>query len=278
MPLFSIIIPTYKSEATIKNCLNSIISQSFGDWEIVLQDGISDDKTIEYVKEFSDDRIRFYSEKDLGVYDAMNKAIKKTNGTWIYFLGSDDYLYDNEVLNNVFRRIQNVDTRIVYGNVLINGDCEWAKDGSFYDGVFSLRKILQKNICHQSMFFKKSIFHDYGYFNTSYKIESDWDYNLKLYSKESFFYIPETISVFNTGGLSSGKRDAIFQKEFSQNIFSYFKTQLYRSDFDYFVKDFLYYGKSEFNKGRMIGMYFFSLYFLVRLRNLYHKLVAFGKK
>src|SRR5690606_11633510 len=100
-PFFSIIIPTYKSERTIESCIKSILGQSFGDFEVIIQDGQSMDSTCDLVRAFGDARIRLFSERDKGVYHAMNRAIDKLSGNWALFLGSDDRLYNTETLKSL---------------------------------------------------------------------------------------------------------------------------------------------------------------------------------
>ena len=95
-PFISIIIPTFNAESTILKALESILQQTFKDFEILIIDGLSKDKTIEIVENLKDSRIKIHSDKDIGIYDAMNKGIHYAQGKWLYFIGSDDYLYNNE--------------------------------------------------------------------------------------------------------------------------------------------------------------------------------------
>src|SRR3982750_4096075 len=105
MPLLSIIIPTFNSQITIERCLESLSKQTFRDFEILVIDGGSEDNTIGLVKEKQPvlPAVTLVSEKDEGTYDAMNKGIGLSTGTWLYFLGSDDWLYNEQVLQNVFK-------------------------------------------------------------------------------------------------------------------------------------------------------------------------------
>ena len=90
MPRLSIINPTFNSAKTLSRCLDSVISQSFTDWEVLMMDGVSNDDTIKIASSYQDSRIRIYSEPDKGIYDAMNKGIDKAHGEWLYFIDSDD--------------------------------------------------------------------------------------------------------------------------------------------------------------------------------------------
>src|SRR5690606_23293701 len=83
-PTISIIIATYNCESDIKGCLDSIISQPFENWEVIIIDGESTDRTIEIIKEFNNEKVRLLSEKDNGIYDALNKGIKLAKGDWLY--------------------------------------------------------------------------------------------------------------------------------------------------------------------------------------------------
>src|ERR1700761_7508109 len=99
--LFSIIVPTYNSGATLRRCLESLAVQTFTDFEVLVMDGVSTDDTLRITEEMSSEfqgRLRLTSEPDKGVYDAMNKGILGARGKWLLFLGSDDRLNDDLVL------------------------------------------------------------------------------------------------------------------------------------------------------------------------------------
>lgn len=212
MPFFSIIIPTYNSEKTLKVALKSILSQSYYDYEILIIDGASKDKTLEFIKMFAlaDKRIRWISDKDNGVYDAMNKGINIAKGKWLFFLGSDDYLFEENVLAKVYDSIsahQGVD--IIYGNVTST------YLGEKYDGFFDSMKITHKNICHQAIFYKKAIFDLLGGYNLKYKVNSDWEFNIRCFfsDKIKIEYVDLIISYFSGGGLSNTVEDSVFSAE-----------------------------------------------------------------
>jgi glycosyltransferase involved in cell wall biosynthesis len=227
MPLVSIIIPTYNSERDIAKCITSISSQSFKDFEIIIQDGLSEDRTLYIVnetkKQFPFLQLKVFSEKDFGIYDAMNKALKKVEGEWIYFLGSDDELYQTNVLEEVFNDKSISNYKVIYGNVKVVGNTSWAKDGEVYDGRFDLEKLLRKNICHQGIFYNISVIRSVGYYNTAYKLCADWDYNLRCWAANEFLYIDKIIACFNAGGETTiTNADPKFSGDFVANAISYF--------------------------------------------------------
>lgn len=198
-PVFSIIMPTYNSAHCVGGAIESIKSQDFDNWELWVIDGVSKDETEKVVNDFSqsDSRIHFVSEKDKGIYDAMNKGIRFATGNWLYFLGSDDRLYNTQVLASVAQHLQNRTSGIVYGNVIMNG--------SKYDGVFTSEKLLQKNISHQAIFYHRTVFQLIGLYNLNYKLHADWDFNLRYFTlpEHETYYVDLMIASFGEGGVSA---------------------------------------------------------------------------
>jgi hypothetical protein len=114
---------------------------------------------------------------------------------------------------------------VVYGNVKICGDNSWARDGQIYDGPFDLDKLFNKNICHQSVFYRASFIDKAAIsFNVKYKLCADWDFNLKCRSMTGFFYLDRVIANFNSGGETtlSGTDDE-FSRDMLSNLMTYFK-------------------------------------------------------
>jgi glycosyltransferase involved in cell wall biosynthesis len=204
MTLLSVIIPTYNSQHKISRCLQSLCQQTFKDFEICIIDGLSSDKTIDLIQEFADSfpNIRIVREPDQGAYDAMNKGIELAEGNWLYFLGSDDELADQDVFADVFQADFSR-YGMIYGDVHVWGDTSWAESGRIYDGKFNLLKLFKRNICHQAIFYKKDLFLRYGKYKIHYHICADWEINLRFFPKTSSKYINRVISNFYSGGLST---------------------------------------------------------------------------
>jgi glycosyltransferase involved in cell wall biosynthesis len=204
-PLYSIIIPTYNSESSLKETLDSILEQSFADFEIVLMDGGSKDHTIAVAESYNDIRLKIYSEPDKGIYDAMNKGITRSSGQWLYFIGSDDCLHTADVLQKVYHQLEKIKNNVLYGNVIIKGDAGWAKDGQIYNGRYTLQRLLRGNICHQAIFYRRSFLIDNKLiYNLKYPIVADWDFNIQCRLKTSFTYLDIIVALFNAGGISTG--------------------------------------------------------------------------
>ncbi len=226
MPQFTIIIPTYNSCQTIQKCIDSILCQSFADFEIIIQDGLSKDETVEKINGNNDSRIKIFSEKDHGVYDAMNRAVEKSSGEWVLFLGSDDLLINKNVLEEVSQHLDRNTADLFYGNAKIVGSNEWAKDGEIYKGEISLPQLFENNFSHQSIFYNRRIFKEGNRYKLKYPVCADYDFNLYCAAKYKTKYIPVIVSLFYTGGLSSIKSDQNFARDKWINIVSYFKKRL----------------------------------------------------
>lgn len=207
-PFFTIIIPTYNSAKLLAECLDSIINQTFADFEILVMDGDSSDDTLLIVDNYIGNHlnIRVISEKDDGIYDAMNKGIKKAKGEWIYFLGSDDQLINNRAISDVYESIErNNFPDLVYGNVLL-GDTNY-----LHNGEYDICKLYDTNICHQSIFYKRTVFNSVGFFDLSYPALADWLFNFKCYTSKTVRvqYINVLIAKYCLTGLSSATYDPL---------------------------------------------------------------------
>lgn len=197
-PLISIIIATYNAEKTLHDALESVLNQSFQDWECIIVDGASKDSTIEIVKEYmkEDSRFRYISEPDNGIYDAFNKGWKMAKGQWILYLGSDDEL-TSEGLNTLIANSDGAD--IVYGNTLFRKA-----------GVSKLRLQISSKpkmggfCCHQSLIMKRDVILKLGGFDMQYKILADKDLICRaMKEKCKIRQTNVTVSIFCVGGASS---------------------------------------------------------------------------
>jgi glycosyltransferase involved in cell wall biosynthesis len=189
--------------------LDSIRKQAFTDYEIVITDGGSTDTTAEVVRNASDLPIRFVQEPDTGVYDAMNKGIKLAQGQWLYFMGADDRLHEG-VLAAVVPQFTDGALDVFYGDVILTSS------GSRYDGLFDLDRLLyKKNICHQAIFYRKSVFDRIGNYNLKYKIWGDWDFNIRCFKHTDFkiAYVDVVVAIYNDQSGVSFVYDEVFCRE-----------------------------------------------------------------
>ncbi len=254
-PFFSIIIPTFNSEKTLDQTLESVSSQSMRDFELVISDGASTDKTIKIVESFIKKipQITISSKPDSGVYDAINKAIEIASGKWIFILGSDDQLATDDILKTTAEYLKKTTEPFAYGNVLVRGNSSLLHEGQLYDGEFTVEKILQKNICQQAIFYRRDIFSRLGNFNTRYRTCADWDFALRAAANFNLYYMPITISIFSATGLSSNNKDLVFNKDRLFLIIRYFRLKSLRKDFIFLRWEYYDFAK-EFLKKRQFFM------------------------
>lgn len=231
MPKLSIIVPMFNSSSYIERCLYSIRIQTFRDYEVVLQDDASSDNTIQIARRFRDVNtgmdIKVFSGEHKGAYGAMNSGCRWASGEWLYFLGSDDELHDPNVLTGVMGTPGLESSDVVYGNVQVIGEAGWARNGSVYDGIFDLKKLLNRNICHQAIFYRATFLRQIGEYNTRYVVCADWDSNMQCWSKTKFKYVDTIVANFHGGGLSGTVRDECFNREMASNVLRYFDLSVY---------------------------------------------------
>ena len=198
LPKITIITPTLNTGQYIETALKSVTDQTYNNIEHIIVDGASTDSTLKIVRGYqkTHKNVRLISETDSGIYFAMNKGMDLCTGDWIYFMGADDSFYNENVLTELFNLGFFNEEQIVYGNVIIQGDASWAKNNSVYDGLFTLDKLFRSNICHQSIFYPKSVISRIGYYETKYKITSDWDYNVRCWARYKFTYTEKVIAYF----------------------------------------------------------------------------------
>jgi glycosyltransferase involved in cell wall biosynthesis len=196
---FSIIIPTFNCEELIKNTLDSIIAQDNNLYECIIIDGLSKDKTVDIIEQYvkKNSNIRYISEKDSGIYDAMNKGICLARGKYLYFIGVGDRLCRN-ALDNIYRQIDDED--FVYGNVYF--DYERIKEG----GELKKIDLVYSCLCHQAIFYKRDIFNLVGKYDFKYKIVADNMLNKKIFADDNISkkYIDIDVAHFLGGGASQG--------------------------------------------------------------------------
>ena len=209
-PFITIILPTKNSDGTLEAALQSIYEQTFRNFEILIIDNLSSDRTLEIAATCQNElgKMRIISEKDVGIYDAMNKGITLSQGEWIYFMGSDDILFEKNTLEKVENEIDE-DVEVIYGNVFSS------RFNGVYDREFSYFKLAHQNICHQAILFRKRVFEKIGNFNLKYKIHSDWDHNIRWFfsSEITCKYINQIIAVYADGGFSSVNFDETFAQD-----------------------------------------------------------------
>lgn len=177
----------------------SLAAQTFIDYEWVIVDGASTDKTLELVKGFDAAPVTQLSEPDKGIYDAMNKGVGLAKGDYVFFLNSDDALHDPEVLADMASRLDSDPTiEVLYGNVVYD------QPGRQILRTFSHINRLTlpfEDLCHQAVFARRSLFATVGLFNKDFHLNADYDWLIRVFrSGAKCIWVDRTVALFTVGG------------------------------------------------------------------------------
>jgi glycosyltransferase involved in cell wall biosynthesis len=194
-PLFTIITVVYNGEMFISKTIESVLNQTYDNFEYIIIDGNSTDNTKNIISNYKEYISSFISENDLGIYDAMNKGIRLAKGRWVNFMNSGDVFNDENILYNISKSIEEdaSETDIIYGNHILNVNNSLIK----IKPMNLIKLNYEMAFCHQSTFIKTDILKSH-YFNIQYKYASDFDMMNKLYLKKMIFrYIDLDICIFD---------------------------------------------------------------------------------
>ena len=206
-PKISIITVSFNSAKTIKETIESILIQDYNNIEYIIIDGGSSDETIDIVKSYSEKISYFISEKDNGIYDAMNKGIKAATGDIVGILNSDDFYPNSFVLSNVAKSFKKYNCDAVYGDLVYVKEKDTTQIKRYWQaGNYNTSKI--KNgwmLPHPTFFVKKVMYDRHGLYNSALKRAADYEMILKLLYKEniSVHYIPMILVKMRMGGASN---------------------------------------------------------------------------
>jgi glycosyltransferase involved in cell wall biosynthesis len=198
-PLISIISVVYNGEKFLEETIQSVINQSYDNIEYIIIDGGSTDKTADIIKKY-ENRIDYWvSEKDSGIYNAMNKGIDLSSGEWINFMNAGDLFYDNTVIENIFNT--EIKEMIVFGKSLTyykNYNVIRYDNFDFYKSLWYFSKMPN----HQAIFINKLIYKNLKY-DLSLKYFADTKYLREAFKNNHYKYFDKIISKFEIGGKST---------------------------------------------------------------------------
>lgn len=202
--MFSIITVTYNSEKTICDTLESVLNQTYTNYEYIIIDGKSKDNTINIIKEYEEKfqgKLRYISESDNGIYDAMNKGIKMAKGDLIGIINSDDW-YEKDALKNIIDSYKNCIYSIYYGYMRTIDD----KNGKEIRCTINMHEYIKDAmINHPTVFVSKQVYEEFGMYDCRYKASADYDFIIRMVREEKIDFIPiyRVQANFRTGGVSS---------------------------------------------------------------------------
>lgn len=214
--------------------MDSVRDQSWQDFEHVVIDGNSTDKSVEIIKSYTYKNLDWISEPDSGIYNAMNKGIDRAKGKYLLFLNSGDTLESKDTLSKILSFLRSGKS-IISGNIIFKEENSQRLRKHPENITFSY--LVGNAISHPSTFIKRDLFEVYGKYDENLKIVSDWAFFLKVLglNNESYISIPETISVFDATGISSLKENLDqVNKERTMVLEQYFPT-IFNDENDRFI-------------------------------------------
>lgn len=213
----SIITATYNSAATLRDTFESVLVQTYKDIDYIVVDGGSKDNTLDIIKEYEprfNGRMRWISEPDKGIYDAMNKGIRMAEGDVVGILNSDDFFFDDKVLENINKTFVEHDTDCIFANlVYVNANntdtIERIWKGSPYkEGRFKYGWVP----AHPTFYVKRECYERLGGYDLTYQVSADFELMLRFLAKNRIksYYLDRYFVRMRSGGESNGSLKNIF--------------------------------------------------------------------
>ena len=218
----SLVTVTFNSAQTLRYTIQSVLFQSYSDIEYIIVDGRSKDDTLDLIKEYEpqfNGRMCWISEKDNGIYDAMNKGIRMATGDIVGIINSDDFYHRRDTIMRVSEAFKNSDVQAVYGDVRFVNPQNLDKTVRYYSSKRFTPEMFRFGFmpAHPTFFTYRKYFDQFGYYKTNYKIAADYEllirflYVHQLKSK----YLPFDFMKMRTGGTSTAsiKSNILLNKE-----------------------------------------------------------------
>ena len=214
----TLITATFNSASSIKTCLDSVVLQNYNDLEYLIIDGKSSDATIKIIKVYQKKFpfIKLISEKDFGIYDALNKGVQLASGDVIGFVHSDDFLEFNDIINDIVSMTKSENLDGVYG------DLQYVDKSNTQEIIRSWKscdfkpRLLKQGWMppHPTLFLKREVYEKHGLFDLSYRISADYDFLLRIFKDPElkFGYLPKVITKMRVGGVSNQSLKNIIKK------------------------------------------------------------------
>lgn len=221
----SIITVCYNSEKYLEDAIKSVLNQTYKNIEYIIVDGNSKDNSLNIIKHYEplfEGKMKWISEKDKGIYDAMNKGVNLATGDYIGLINSDDFLANNNVIENIVKEVINSNAEAIYGDLEFINPEENNKVVRVWKDIEYNEELIKKgwHPAHPTLYLKKDIYKKIGLFSLNYKIAADYDLMLRVFEKykPKTKYINKVLVKMRVGGVSTSgiKSKVIIMKECSQ--------------------------------------------------------------
>lgn len=229
IPFFTIITVCLNAGDELNKTINSILSQDYQDFNIIIKDGFSSDGSFEQITK--NEKINKIQKKDNGIYDAMNQALEYSDGQYILFLNAGDYFSDNSVLSSFnIAIIENNFLGLVYCDYTTTDLRMYVQSPLKLTDFFLFRTML----CHQVCMIKREFYESLGYFDTTFRVDADYDFLLRLLivEKAKYLHIPKLGIISTSKGFSFQNKDIakkeveIIRKKYFKERYPIYKAQL----------------------------------------------------
>lgn len=212
----SIITVVWNNKETIKDAIDSVLSQTYSNIEYIVVDGASIDGTVEIIKSYENKISKFISEKDKGIYDGLNKGIDLASGDIIAFLHSDDLYENNTIVEDIAKEFSN-DSSLdgVYGDLVYTYKDDISKILRYWKSKDFDKSLLSRGWmpAHPTLFLKKDIYEKFGKFDLDFKIAADYDFMLRVLKNNiKVKYLPKVLYKMRVGGESNKSLSNIIKK------------------------------------------------------------------
>lgn len=211
----SVVTAVYNNASTIRDALESTLSQQYPNVELVVIDGGSTDGTREVIERYRDRIATYVSEPDRGIYDALNKGVRLATGDVIGFLHSDDLFADNQALNRVAEAMREPSVEASFGDLnYVRKESPDAIVRAWKSGEFTPRKLSSGWMPpHPTLYVRRSVYERVGAFDTRYRIAADYDWMLRfLRQARSVRYVAQVQVLMRVGGASNRSLKNILRK------------------------------------------------------------------
>ena len=210
----SIITIVWNNKETIRDAINTVLSQTYKNIEYIIIDGASTDGTFEIIQNYSDKVAKIVSESDKGIYDGLNKGISLATGDVIAFLHSDDVYANETVISNIVNCFDN-GAQGVYGDLVYTDKADVNKVFRYWKSCDFSPSLLSKGWMppHPTLFLRREVYQKYGAFDISFKIAGDYDFMLRILKDNIVVkYLPQVIYKMRVGGESNRSIKNILDK------------------------------------------------------------------
>lgn len=211
-PRISVIVAVHNGVETLQQCLDSVISQSYQNIELIVIDGNSEDGTVELLETNQDKLSYWVSEPDRGIYNAWNKALMHATGEWVCFLGADDYFWHVDALRDFAIALKAIpaDVNVVFGRIMLlspEGSELYPIGEPWHQVKHRFKQVM--SIPHQAVMHRRSLFLEHGLFDESFQIAGDYELLLRALTERDAVFVSILLVGMRQGGISSDPKNSL---------------------------------------------------------------------